>query len=79
MSKHVPMETTNEPGILWSDFKKRFVVVLYHPETESRFFFGQYKTMPEAVRVRDAERDIGGFKTTRKPRSATIKSAASVT
>jgi hypothetical protein len=67
--KHVPLAPTEEPGIFWSEAKKLYIVILYHPETENRYFFGDYKTLPKAVKVRNAERDKGGFKTTRAPRS----------
>jgi hypothetical protein len=67
--KHVPMQPTAEPGVFWSDFKKRYTVVLYHPETESRFFFGAYKEIEKAAAVRDATMQHGGYTLTRKPRS----------
>ena len=67
--KHVPLEPTQEPGVFWSGFKKRYVVVLYHPETESRFFFGTHKEIKKAVSVRDATIKHGGYTLTRSPRS----------
>jgi hypothetical protein len=67
--KHVPLKPTNEPGIFWSEFKKRYIVILYHPENEARFFFGDHKTIEKAISVRNAERDIGGYTETRSPRS----------
>jgi hypothetical protein len=68
-NKRIPLEKTEEPGIFWDGFKKRFTVILYHPETENRFFFGAYKTLEKAIPVRDAEMKHGGYKHTRSPRS----------
>ena len=70
-----PLKPTDEPGIFWSEAKRVYVVILYHPETESRFFFGDYKTRSKAVKVRNSERDKGGFKTTRTPQSWEIPDA----
>jgi hypothetical protein len=67
--RRIPLEKTEEPGVFFDPFKQRYTVILYHPETESRYFFGDYRTREKAIAVRNAERDTGGYKTTRSPRS----------
>lgn len=69
------LKPTEHPGIL-ADPKGRFRVILYHPETESRYFLGTYAKIEKAIAVRDAEQKIGGFTTTRKPRQWTPPSEA---
>jgi hypothetical protein len=70
--KHIPMEPTEEPGVFWSEFKRRYSVVLYGDPTRlygGRYHAGDYKTIEKAVSVRDAEMKHGGFTTSRAPRS----------
>ena len=71
-NKKTPFIPTEHEGIFFDPYKERYQVWLYS-DTErlygGRRDAGAYKTIAEAVRVRDAEVKHGGYSATRHARS----------
>jgi hypothetical protein len=65
------IETEHE-GILFDQYANRYLVRLYADTDKlygDRHHAGSYKTIEEAIKVRDAEVKHGGYRTTLGPRS----------
>lgn len=59
----IPRTPTEHEGIMFDTFKERYVVILY--DQQHRAILGEYRTIEQALAVRDAEERHGGFTRTR--------------
>jgi len=59
----IPRLPTGYEGIMFDRFKESYAVILY--DKQHRAILGEYRTIEQAIAVRDAEEKQGGF--TRQP------------
>ena len=59
----IPRLPTGHEGIMFDRFKESYAVILY--DKQHRAILGEYRTIEQAIAVRDAEEKQGGF--TRQP------------